>query len=210
MLGYGIPTITTHRPRSSEKLMPSLIFPPTTENSSAPVRAPPSTAHLLMTRKDTRKHERNNLLSIWFWRGMMVTWIQRENSLSTCSTWVDFFGSWKIWGRMLFSVSQNERRAFFFSGSFHKPRLTYLFLASQSCQRAAGLPVRNDPPRVFVRWEEAHDPARDHVTNVGENAPRFIHLSANTKCNSTTLQQGSNKAVCVYFLPCVENLCFGK
>lgn len=31
---------TIHLPRSSEKLIPSLIFPPTTENNSAPVWPP--------------------------------------------------------------------------------------------------------------------------------------------------------------------------
>lgn len=34
--------ITTYRPRSSEKLIPSLIFPPTTERSRAPVTVPPT------------------------------------------------------------------------------------------------------------------------------------------------------------------------
>lgn len=33
---------TTYRPRSSEKLIPSLIFPPTTERSRAPVTVPPA------------------------------------------------------------------------------------------------------------------------------------------------------------------------
>lgn len=38
VLGEGKPT--TYRPRLSEKLMPSLIFPPTTESSRAPVTVP--------------------------------------------------------------------------------------------------------------------------------------------------------------------------
>lgn len=55
----------------------------------------------------------------------------------------------------------------------------YLLLVSQTSQRAAGLPVRNDPPRVLIRREEAHDTTGDHVTNVGEDAPCLIHLSTN-------------------------------
>ena len=58
-------------------------------------------------------------------------------------------------------------------------KLMYLLLVGQTGQRSAGLPVSNDPPRILVRWEEAHDPAWDHVTNVGENASRLIHLSTN-------------------------------
>lgn len=53
----------------------------------------------------------------------------------------------------------------------------YLLLVSQTSQRTAGLPVRNDPPRVLIGREEAHHPARDHVTNVGQNAPSLVHLS---------------------------------
>lgn len=56
----------------------------------------------------------------------------------------------------------------------------YLLLISQTGQSTAGLPVRNDAPRVLVRREEAHDPARDHVTDVGENAPRLVHLATET------------------------------
>ena len=36
LLAYGSPTTTTQRPRSSEKLMPSLSLPPTTLNKIAP------------------------------------------------------------------------------------------------------------------------------------------------------------------------------
>jgi len=52
----------------------------------------------------------------------------------------------------------------------------YLLLICQSGEHAAGLPVRNNPPRIFIRGKETHNPARDHVANVGENATRFIHL----------------------------------
>ncbi len=58
--------------------------------------------------------------------------------------------------------------------------MIYLLFVSQASQSAAGLPVRNDPPRVLIRREEAHDAARDDITNVGENAPCFIHLSTNS------------------------------
>lgn len=41
-LGPGREEDHTYRPRSSEKLIPSLIFPPTTESSRAPVTGPPA------------------------------------------------------------------------------------------------------------------------------------------------------------------------
>ncbi len=81
--------------------------------------------------------------------------------------------------------------------------LTYLLLVSQTGQRAAGLPVRNDPPRVLIGGEEAHDPARDHVTNVGENAPCLVHLCANfaacERCNNITARNLiSDMCVCYH------------
>lgn len=63
----------------------------------------------------------------------------------------------------------------------------YLLLASQTRQDATGLPVRKDAPQILVRREEAHDPARHHVTNVGEDAPRFVHLSTNGHILAATL-----------------------
>lgn len=77
----------------------------------------------------------------------------------------------------------------------------------------------NDTPRVLIRREEAHDTARYHVTNVGENAARLVHLSTNRhKCAKMLLQTThkksmlSQKEVVVYvcLLPCVESLGFGK
>lgn len=35
---------------------------------------------------------------------VIFTWIQRVNSLRTCSTWLAFLGSWKIWGVCLFKI----------------------------------------------------------------------------------------------------------
>lgn len=92
----------------------------------------------------------------------------------------------------------------------------YLLLACQTGQRAAGLPVRNDPPRVLVRGEEAHDPAWDHVTDVGENAPRLVHLRTHfavcERCSHIQRYYSKklDEIARVCLLPCVESLCSGK
>lgn len=56
-------------------------------------------------------------------------------------------------------------------------QLMHLFLAGQSSQSTAGLPVRNDAPGVLIRREEAHNPAWNHVTDVGQNPACLVHLS---------------------------------
>ncbi len=65
----------------------------------------------------------------------------------------------------------------------------YLLFVSQTSQCAAGLPVRDNPPRVLIRREEAYDAAWDHVANVGEDSPCLVHLSTNSHTFAVMLVQ---------------------
>lgn len=94
----------------------------------------------------------------------------------------------------------------------------HLLLVSQTSQSPTSLPMGNNTPRVLIRREEAHNTAWYHVTNVGEDAARLVHLSANRQQQMTNAENSTkyyNKTLIkqceyVYPLPCVESLGFGK
>lgn len=87
--------------------------------------------------------------------------------------------------------------------------LTYLLFVSQTSQSPISLPVWCYPPQIFIGRKEAHDPTRNYITDIGENAPGFVHLLAYGKQPSTMNWHRSNEIpwiVCVFITICGESL----
>lgn len=58
-------------------------------------------AHTSKSERETVSTRTRKPVSVQLWRTAAFTWMQWENSPSTCSTWLAFFGSWNIWERLI-------------------------------------------------------------------------------------------------------------
>lgn len=81
---------------------------------------------------------------------------------------------------------QNESMSKLYINCFvFRLSLTYLLFVSKTSQSPISLPVWCYPPQILIGRKEAHNPTRNYITDIGENAPGFVHLLAYSKQPST-------------------------